>query len=411
MNYELPGEILKSRDLPLEAEPRVLYFATNSLPHSVAGYSIRTQSLLEALVSNGIEARCCTRLGYPLSVGRFAFRQVEEINGVRYSRMLPLWMPLKRASQLKLAVKMLVKEAERSRVTVIHTTTDYTNAYIASRAADILGIPWVYEIRGERHNTWLSVQSPSGSPTAAGYYPYAVGKEHDAIENAAGLAVLTVGKFESIREKYPDKKICLIPNGISTKLKKPGRDSSPIAVGRTKSHRLLVGSISSLVPYEGFETLIQALPYLPDSVEAILVGEGVHRKKLEKEARDLAIADRVTFVGSQDYSQIDTWYEKIDIFVVPRLDKEVTRNIAPIKHLRAMQLGKPVVASDLPALVEATGGLACYFPPGDAKALSEKILGLCRNEIDYEYAEIQDWIKTRTWNSNACKLAQMYRSE
>src|SRR5699024_10178632 len=45
-------------------------------------------------------------------------------------------------------------------------------------------------------------------------------------------------------------------------------------------------------------------------------------------------------------------HQALDIFVVPRVSTQVTRIVTPMKSVEASASGKPVIASDLPALAE-----------------------------------------------------------
>ena len=46
--------------------------------------------------------------------------------------------------------------AEDFRPTVLHTTTNYSNALVTEAVARTLGLPWVYEVRGQLERTWLA---------------------------------------------------------------------------------------------------------------------------------------------------------------------------------------------------------------------------------------------------------------
>ena len=129
----------------------------------------------------------------------------------------------------------------------------------------------------------------------------------------------------------------------------------------------------------------------------LLVGGGREKTSLEKRVADLGLQDRVRFAGPQPHAEIGEWYKKLDIFVLPRRDHAVTRTVTPIKHFEAMARGIPVVASDLPALREATGGLASYFSAGDANQLSRCLSEVARGKHQARNALL--WVKQRTWTN------------
>ena len=82
-----------------------------------------------------------------------------------------------------------------------------------------------------------------------------------------------------------------------------------------------------------------------------------------------------------------------------------------MKTLMAQANGVPIVASDLPALREVTGNNAMFFRAEDPKDLA----GTLQDVIDMKPAAIhrqikiaKEWVKSRTWESNANKLIDLY---
>ena len=127
----------------------VLFYLTNSKPFTESGYTERTHQLLKALKDNGANVRGVTRLGYPVVIGAFPlYEETTIVDGIEYVRLLPERFPKEKSEQIALAVQMLVDEARKFDATILHTTTDFKNAIVVSQAAEILGIPWVYETRG-----------------------------------------------------------------------------------------------------------------------------------------------------------------------------------------------------------------------------------------------------------------------
>jgi len=406
--FLLPGHIAQSVSNSWATEPRVLYFATNSLPHSQAGYAIRTQQLLEAIKDSGTVIRCSTRLGYPLVVGRFSDSFIEKIKGVEYSRLLPFYMPISQRQRLQLCVKLLTREAREFGATVLHTTTDYRNAFVVSQAAKALGIPWIYEVRGERHNTWASALSDTNESE---YYRYAATQENLAMRLAAKVIVTGErGRSNAVLCRGAESDVIVLPNAVSSGSSREDVYAERKGEQACMKPQTVIGSVSSIVAYEGFGTLIEALKYLPENFVVKLVGDGEDKGRLQRLADELGVSDRVQLVGRKSFSEIDYWYSQIDIFVIPRIDSEVTRNVVPIKQMRALQLGIPVVASEIPALVEGTGGFATYFQPGDSLALAFAVQEVSLGKQSFSRRDLEDWLKERTWEGNAATINSVYKS-
>ncbi|MEY8579122.1 glycosyltransferase family 4 protein [Corynebacteriaceae bacterium 6-324] len=414
---ELDLRICPSTEIPATSDDvRILFYLTNSKPYTNSGYTERTQHILEGLQEGGIQVRGATRLGYPVVIGNFPLEEASIIAGVQYKHLLPSFYPSDKLRQLELAVQMLVAEAKDFGATILHTTTDFKNAIVVSHAAERLGIPWIYETRGELEKTWLSKRPPSLKAHAekSEYFLKAQFKENEAMQRAAAVVALSaVSKEQAVRRGIEADKIHVIPNAISESELERSFDRKKIRDQLNLPPGKLIGAITSLVGYEGLDDLLRAVTMLSD-VNCIIVGDGESRRELEDLTTELGISDRVRFVGRQDSSTIWQWYATLDVMVVPRKNLEVTRTVTPIKTLLAQGLGTPVVASDLPALKEVTGGLAVYSVPENPESLAvaiNEVLMMDEPSLEYLAQRGRAWVRTRTWSRNVEALARIYKSD
>ncbi|MDA0624951.1 glycosyltransferase, partial [Acinetobacter baumannii] len=112
---------------------------------------------------------------------------------------------------------MLIECARELDARVLHTTTDFKNAQIVSRAAEKLGVPWVYEVRGELENTWLSKvqEEERGIALQSEYYKLARARETEAMKAASAVVVLSeVSKANLVTRGVEASKIFVVPNAI-----------------------------------------------------------------------------------------------------------------------------------------------------------------------------------------------------
>ncbi len=351
----------------------VLHVLTNSLPYSSGGYAVRSHEILKALRDAGVVTSAITRLGYPVNVGRVPKASSEFIDGVRYSRALPTVFPLTFRAQVREHAKWIEREAQERAATILHTTTPWTNAAATSLAARELGIPWIYEVRGEPEATWAAYQPAGFRPEANEYFRLSRSKEEEAMRAAAGVVALSETSAASLRARGINRPIVVAPNAIA-----PDWASKRITADRAKhllglEPRRYVGAVSSIVKYEGFDDLILALHHLPHDVAVLLVGDGTSLPALRAMAEREELSDRVIFAGRQPTESIAWYYSALEVFVVPRRDSLVTQTVTPMKSLQAQAFGIPIVASDLPALREVTLEEAYYVPPGEPKALAAAI--------------------------------------
>lgn len=408
----LQTEIFPGRAVlpPDQSEPRVLYVLTNSLPYTQSGYTVRSHEILRALKEQGHNIDAVTRLAYPVTVGKFPASYVEVVDGILYHRLLPDRFPTDIVERIDLAVDMLISKARELNISLLHTTTDYTNAIIVSRAARILGVPWIYEVRGELESTWLSRLPRLEQETAkeSDFYLLSQAKETEAMQSASAVITLSeIAKEKFVARGIPSEKIHVAPNAVDSALFTKGVSKSQNRAELGIDNEVfLIGTVTSLVDYEGLDCLIRALEFLPKA-QCLIVGDGVSRPDLERLARDIGVSSRVTFAGRQPLNDIWRWYSVLDVFVVPRKDTEVCRSVTPIKALTAQALGIPVVASNLPALREVTGNLAYYVEPDDPRSLAKGIeASLNSDSVDSGI----EWATTRTWSQTGLSLSQVYSS-
>src|SRR5699024_3324941 len=237
-------------------------------------------------------------------------------------------------------------------------------------------------------------------------------KELEAMGKASAvisLSEISKANFSSLG--IPVEKITVVPNAIAGSELSIDFDKTKIRSELGLPNEFIVGTVTSVVGYEGLDDLLRGLKVL-DNVFCLIVGDGEARPSLEILAQELKIQHRVIFVGKQPSESIWRWYAALDAFVVPRKDFEVCRTVTPIKSLRAQALGVPVIASDLPALREVTGNIALYSVPESARSIADTI-DKVRNLSTHELAKIRNkgrgWVQGRTWKENARQIGILYR--
>ena len=168
----------------------------------------------------------------------------------------------------------------------------------------------------------------------------------------------------------PGTEVEALTNGVDTSLFRPVRPSlEPPPEGRT---RLIVPR--RLFEKNGVEHLIRALPSILDRVdaEAVVIGDGPERPRLETLARQLGVADRVLFLGARPHPDMPGLLSSGSLAVFPSLMEATS-----VAALEAMACGLPVAASrvgGLPEIVDGTVG--ALFEPADPDALADTVVQL-----------------------------------
>ena len=396
---------------------RALHILTNSLPWTRSGYTYRTQNLLKALQDTGVEVLGVTRIAYPTVIGALSANKVDIVDGVPYERLFPSSWPADPSMRLVRQTQMLLPIVERFRPNVLHTTTNYQNALVTDAVSRATGIPWIYEMRGNMEQTWIARKPDELQDAAKSSKRYELmrARETEMASQANHVIVLSnIQKEDLISRGISAQKITVIPNSADEALLSVAREP------KRARHQLSlpedgfwVGSVTSVVDYEGLPTLVDAVGQMRDSgidVRCAIVGDGVALPDLREQIRDLDLGDRILTPGRVSRDQALLWYQALDVFVIPRIDTEVTRTITPIKGLEAQALGVPVVVSDLPPLREASTEAVETFSPGNAHELASKLADFSHCEMPRETLEhtARSFAKTRSWSVSAKAITTLY---
>lgn len=385
---------------------RVLHYLTNSRPYTKSGYTERTESVLRAQSWAGLQPLSVTRLGYPAVIGKRQVSAAEQQEEISVRHLVPTFFPWSRKRYRDLAVRKLVKVIESEAIDVLHTTSSFKNAIIVSEAAKLSGIPWVYEVRGQLESTWLSKlpQPLQDMARHSDKYRWSQVQEIRAMNAAGGVVVLSETQKAALKARgLRNENISVIPNALDENIFLFEPDSSRVRKSLGLEGKKVVGIVTSIVAYEGIATLIEAGAAANNRPVLLIVGDGDDLPRLKQLARQFGIEDRVIFPGRVGQEEVLDWYAAMDIFVVPRIDSEVTRLVTPLKSLKAQALGIPVIASDLPALREVTGGHAQYFEAGNARELTRLL-----ENMPVDSREARRFAAGRSWKANGQKYKDLY---
>lgn len=83
---------------------------------------------------------------------------------------------------------------------------------------------------------------------------------------------------------------------------------------------IVVGVVSRLESIKGMDLVIPAFEKATkgdDRLRLLVVGDGSQRKLMERQVKEASIEDRVEFVGRQPQSELQSFYDRIDILLMP----------------------------------------------------------------------------------------------
>ncbi|GIK39301.1 MAG: glycosyl transferase family 1 [Chloroflexota bacterium] len=166
--------------------------------------------------------------------------------------------------------------------------------------------------------------------------------------------------LQSVREKCT-----VVPLGIDVTRFSPAAshsDSEPLEI-------LFVGRLRY---YKGLDTLFHALIDVPQA-RLTIVGTGPMQASWQALAQELALSDRVTFVGEIDDTDLPEQYRRANLFVLPANTRAEAFGTV---LLEAMASGLPCITTELgtgTSWVVQHGVTGLIVPPREPAALAEAI--------------------------------------
>lgn len=171
----------------------------------------------------------------------------------------------------------------------------------------------------------------------------------------------------------------VIPYGIDTdRWRHVQAAPERVATLRRRFGEKFVLGVGRLVPYKGFNYLIEAAKLLDAPV--VIVGDGMSRAALEAQAAALGVEDRVHLVGRVDDAWLRDYFAAATVFALPSWNRAEAFGLV---LLEAQAAGLPVVATEIgTGTTEAfePGETGFSVPPCDPEALADALNQLLRDD-------------------------------
>jgi PEP-CTERM/exosortase A-associated glycosyltransferase len=360
---------------------KILHILDHSIPlHS--GYTFRTVSILKAQRALGWET---FHLTSPKHVnctvdeedvdGWHFYRTQEQVESSRIPGVGEMRL-------MNATTRRLQALAERLRPDILHAHSPVLNAIPALRVGKRLGIPVVYEVRA----FWEDAAVDHGTHAEWGLrYRMTRALETWALKRADHVTTICEGLRQDIVARgIPEDRVTVIPNAVDIeKFPIGGAADESLQTQLGLAGATVIGFIGSFYAYEGLDLLLDAFPRVLKAMptaRVLLVGGGPQDAALKAQAQRLGIADKVVFTGRVPHSDVNRYYDLVDILAYPRHSMRLTELVTPLKPLEAMAQARLLVASDVGGhreLIEH-GVNGILFKAGSAAHLADAVIDLAR---------------------------------
>ncbi|MGI4718211.1 MAG: glycosyltransferase family 4 protein [Janthinobacterium lividum] len=211
----------------------------------------------------------------------------------------------------------------------------------------------------------------------------------------------------------PQERIVVIPNGINGERfgSAPDVEAAKRALGLEGN--LVLGFTGFVRDWHGLDKVIDLIANDPPESRRhlLVVGDGPARAGLEKQARDLGIANRVTFTGIVGRDDVARHVAAFDIALQPA----VVAYASPLKLFEYLALGKAIVGPAQPNIEEilAQDKNAVLFDPDSTASLAAAVDRLCVDHALREKvaagARATIVEQKLTWHENALRVVGLFR--
>lgn len=359
---------------------RILHVLDHSIPlHS--GYTFRTLSILREQRRLGWDTfhlttpkqLGCTTLEEDVDGWHFYRTPMATPNGAR----IPGLSEFALMRQVELRLQDVVEEVKPD---ILHAHSPVLNAIPALRVGRKMGLPVAYEVRA----FWEDAAVDHGT-TREGSVRYRLTRQLEtyALKHAQHVFTICEGlRADIVARGILPENVTVIPNAVDIEsFDLGGQADAALKASLGLDGATVIGFIGSFYAYEGLDLLIESMPQIlarRPEVRLLLVGGGPQDEALKSLATTFGVRDKVVFTGRVPHSEVQNYYNLVDVLAYPRHSMRLTELVTPLKPLEAMAQGRLVIASDVGGhreLIqnEKTGML---FKAGSAPALAESVLAL-----------------------------------
>ena len=206
-------------------------------------------------------------------------------------------------------------------------------------------------------------------------------------------------------------KIHWIANGVEAGLFVPGdKDKERRKLGLDPEEKIILYA-GAILETKGLGDLARALKILAGQgenrpgVRLVLVGpDGGHEAALRGLAGELGVAEKITFTGAKDYTEVPSYMRAADIFCLPSW-----REGWPCAVHEALACGLPVVACGVGGVPEmlADPGLGIICQPHKPERLAEALREAL--EWDWDTAKLTAAAEPYSYDRLRLKYEEVYR--
>ncbi|MEK6946822.1 MAG: glycosyltransferase family 4 protein [Nanoarchaeota archaeon] len=239
--------------------------------------------------------------------------------------------------------------------------------------------------------------------------------QRKVLKNCDFCTVNSEATRNELIKRFPEyeNKVRLIPMGVDTSLFVRKDVKSKFRQYRNQKIILYVGRLNE---QKGVDYLIKSLSLVNKKIsnsKLLIIGEGAYKKKLQKLAASLSLAN-IEFLGSVPHHKLSDYYNLADVFVLPAVTSKIGTEGQGLVLAEAMACGACVIGTE-------TGGIKFLIKNNqngllvaerDEYSLADSIIQvLSDNKLRQKLSKngIQFVKKNYSWDTIVSKFNNLYR--
>ncbi|MCB1667805.1 MAG: glycosyltransferase, exosortase A system-associated [Pseudomonadales bacterium] len=395
---------------------KILHILDHSIPLQ-SGYTFRTRNILRHQRELGWQTVHVTGLKHKADITALE----EDVDGLHFYRTPGSSSPLSTMPILNQwhVVQTLANRIEevirKEQPDILHAHSPALNGLAALKAGRKFGVPVVYECRA----FWEDAAVDHGTSKEFGLrYKLTRALETRVFKQADAVTTICEGLRKDIVQRgLLESKVTVIPNAVDIEHFSVGAEADPTLLEQLGLvNKTVLGFIGSFYAYEGIPLLLDALPEMVTAnrnIRLLLVGGGPQESLIKQKIDQLGLQDYVVMTGRVPHTEVQDYYNLVDIFIYPRLSMRLTDLVTPLKPLEAMAQGKLVLASDVGGHHELIrdGSNGRLFKADCARSLAKSVADMlqCRDGWPEMRKAGRSYVENeRNWRNSVSRYQQVY---
>lgn len=271
---------------------------------------------------------------------------------------------------------------------------DILNAYLAAKAARRNGVPFIYY--------WIDLLHQ----LIPFRYFRPLGRiiEGKTLEQTDVVLTSNISLRKRVIEiGAPPERTFVLQHGISFERFNPDyvdRDLMRNQMG-IKPDDIVIGYVGRLSRLTGIREVISELARVGNhNLRFLVIGTGSREAELRQMQAELGLQEKLIITGRRPYDEIPALLAASDICALPFQNVALMRDIVPVKVFDYVSMGKPVISTRLPGMVEEFGeGNGIVYVERPEGIIKKAIELVDRGNLEELGVKARAFVKGNSWDA------------